>query len=202
MAVRQIAQALARGGEFQPEPGEITDPYRAAIVEGNLKPAYYDLAFANRYTYPSFFAIRGLMDAGVLDTDEGYQIMLELGWKPDLARKVADFYGTAKTAGAGPLTKSARTQAVTEIRSAYLLGQADDAQARDWLGRIGVEAGEIDGMLPIWGVMREVPQKGLTAAQIVKAFKKLPAQWPRARALDELGLLGYTGDDAATLLDE
>lgn len=202
MAVRQIAQALARGGEFKPEAGEIRDPYLASIVEGNLKPAYYDLAFANRYTYPSFFAIRGLMEAGVLSADEGYQILLEMGWKPDLARQVADHYGVTKIVSEGPRVKAAVTQAITEIRSAFLIGQADESQARGWLGSIGVEAEEIDGILPVWKVMLEVPQKGLTAAQIVKAYRSLPAQWPRSRALDELGLLGYTGDDAATLLDE
>jgi hypothetical protein len=101
-----------------------------------------------------------------------------------------------------PRVKAAQTTAITEIRNAYLIGQADEAQARDWLGRIGVEPDEIDGMIPIWNVMREVPQKGLTAAQIKKAAKSLPAQWPRARALDELQLLGLTADDAATLLDE
>ena len=60
MNVRQITQALARGGTFNPEPGELTDPYDAAIVEGNLKPAYYDLAKANRYTLPSPFTMRSL----------------------------------------------------------------------------------------------------------------------------------------------
>ena len=98
--------------------------------------------------------------------------------------------------------KSAQTSAVTEIKNAYLIGQADAPQARDWLGRLGLTAVTQDGLLATWDIMREIPQKGLTAAQIVKAFKNLPAQWPRARALDELQLLGLTADDAATLLDE
>jgi hypothetical protein len=97
---------------------------------------------------------------------------------------------------------TATTRSRTEIRNAYLIGQADETQARGWLDAIGVSTDEQDGIVPIWNVMREVPQKGLTAAQIVKAFKKLPGQWPRSRALDELQLLGLTADDAATLLDE
>ena len=101
-----------------------------------------------------------------------------------------------------PLVKSARTAAITEIRNAYLIGQADAGQAEGWLGRLGVAADVQAEMVAVWDVMREIPQKGLTAAQIKKAAKNLPAQWPRARALDELQLLGLTADDAATLLDE
>jgi len=208
--VHQIVTGEARGGTYKPPPATLAEQsagipaaFLASLQRGNLRPEYYDLAFANRYTYPSFFAIRGLLTGEVLSADEGYQILLEMGWKPTLARKVADFYGVATTAvTTGPLTKSARTQAVTEIRSAFLIGQADEPQARSWLTAIGVVASEQDGILPIWNVMREVPQKGLTAAQIAKAYHNLPAAWPRQRALDELQLLGLTADDAATILDE
>jgi hypothetical protein len=53
MNIRQITQALARGAKFHPEPGELTDPYDASVVEGNVKPGYYELAKSLRYTYPS-----------------------------------------------------------------------------------------------------------------------------------------------------
>jgi hypothetical protein len=203
--VHQIRTGLERGGQYPGSYTNVPSPYRQTIQRSNIREEYAELAYANRFTYPSFFAIRGLMQGGVLNADEGYQILLEMGWKPDLARKVADFYASAATGTAaklGPRVKSAQTSAITEIRSAYLIGQADGTQARDWLGRIGVEADEIDGMIPVWDVMREIPQKGLTAAQIKKAYKSLPDQWPRARALDELQLLGMTADKAASLLDE
>jgi hypothetical protein len=205
IAVHQIRTGLERGGVYPGSYANVPQPYKAAIQRSNIREEYAELAYANRFTYPSFFAIRGLMQGGVLNADEGYQILLEMGWKPDLARKVADFYAPAAgptPATAGPRVKSAQTSAITEIRSAYLIGQADEGQARDWLNRIGVEPTEIDGVIPIWNVMREIPQKGLTASQIKKAYKSLPAQWPRARALDELQLLGLTVDDAATILDE
>lgn len=205
VAVHQIRTGLMRGGVYPGSYANVPQPYKAAIQRSNIREEYAELAYANRFTYPSFFAIRGLMQGGVLDADEGYQILLEMGWKPDLARKVADFYAPAATAPeivVGPRVKSAQTVAINEIRNAYLIGQTDEATARSWLGRIGIEADEIDGMLPIWGVMREVPQRGLTAAQIKKASRNLPATWPRDRALSELELLGYTLDDAATILDE
>jgi hypothetical protein len=46
MNIRQITQALSRGAKFNPEPGELRDPYEASVVEGNIKPAYYELAKA------------------------------------------------------------------------------------------------------------------------------------------------------------
>lgn len=208
----QIVTGEARGGKYKPPPATLAQQeagippaFLASLQRGNLRPEYYDLAYANRYTYPSFFAIRGLLQGGVFATAAaGYEILLEMGWKPNLARLVSDFYwqpaDTATTVG--PRTKAAQTVAITEIRSAFLIGQADEGQARGWLAQIDVDADEIDGMIAIWRVMLEVPQKGLTATQIVKAFHNLPDAWPRARALDELQLLGMTADDAATLLDE
>jgi hypothetical protein len=210
--VHQIVTGEARGGTYKPPPATLAQQeagippaFLASLQRGNLRPEYYDIAYHNRYTYPSFFAIRGLLQGGVFaSADDGYQILLEMGWKPSLARLVADFYwqGTATTTGVGPLTKSARTQAITEIRSAFLIGQADETQARTWLAGIGVEQAEIDGIIPIWTVMLDVPQRGLTPTQIKKAYENIPSQWPRQRALDELQLLGFTADDAATILDE
>jgi hypothetical protein len=205
IAVHQITTGLERGGRYPGTYANVPQPYKAAIQRSNIREEYSELAYANRYTYPSFFAIRGLLQGGVLNADEGYQILLEMGWKPDLARKVADFYGKPPAAPAvldAALLKSARTQALTEIRNAYLIGQADQAQAQGWLDRLAIDRNDQPLLLNIWDVMREVPQKGLSPSQIKKAYSNLPALWPRARAIDELELLGYTADDAATILDE
>src|SRR5207249_54092 len=150
------------------------------------------------------FVLRLLTTRGDLTQTQAHDLLYQNGWPDALATTVSQAWaGTAGGAiAAGPRVKAAQTSAITEIRSAYLIGQADGTQARDWLGRIGVEATEIDGMIPIWDVMREIPQKGLTAAQIRKAYRSLPGQWPRDRALSELELLGLTADDAATILDE
>jgi hypothetical protein len=209
--VHQIVTGEARGGTYKPPPDTLAQQsagippaFLASLQRGNLRPEYYDIAFHNRYTYPSFFAIRGLMQGGVLNEAEGKQILLEMGWKPDLAAKVAKFYAVATgatTAPPGPRTKAAQTSAITEIRSAYLRKQADATQAQGWLAQIGVEQTEIDGMLPIWDVMAQVPQRGLTAAQIKKAFMDEPLKYPLTWAVAELLNLGYDNDDAAAILE-
>jgi hypothetical protein len=89
MVVRQITQALARGAKFHPEPGEITDPYDASVVEGTVKPAYYELAKALRYTYPSPFVLRSLVQSGDITAARGEQVLLFEGWEPGFAKQVA-----------------------------------------------------------------------------------------------------------------
>jgi hypothetical protein len=204
ISVRQVFIGLRRGGVYNGPTGDIPQPILKALQESNVRPEWYDLADAQKESYPSAFVIRQLATSGALDPTQTHRILMEIGWPEWLIDAVVEAWtgATDGTTAAGPRTKSAQTVAITEIRNAFLIGQADEAQARDWLGRIAIEPEEIDGMLPIWDVMREVPQRGLTPDQIKKAYRKLPSQWPRERALDELQLLGFTADDAATILDE
>jgi hypothetical protein len=193
-----------RGGVYNGPVGGINAAILKQLQESNIRPEWYNLADAQKESYPSAFVIRGLATSGAIDAAQTRRVLMEIGWPEWLIDAVVTFWTGATATGttAGPRVKTAQTAAITEIRNAYLIGQADEAQARGWLGAIAIEPDEIDGMIPIWNVMREVPQKGLSAAQIKKAYKNLPALWPRARAIDELDQLGYTADDAATILDE
>jgi hypothetical protein len=204
ISTRQVFIGLRRGGVYNGPTGDIPQPILKQLQESNIRPEWYDLADAQKESYPSAFVIRQLATSGALDATQTHRVLMEIGWPTWLIDAVVEAWkGTATGATeAGPLTKSARTAAITEIRSAFLIGQADETQARTWLAAIGVEQAEIDGILPIWTVMLDVPQRTLTPTQIKKAYKSLPASWPRARALDELQLLGFTADDAATILDE
>jgi hypothetical protein len=208
--VHQIVTGEARGGQYkaagftlaQQEAG-IPPAFRAALQRGNLRPEYYSLAYANRYTYPSFFAIRALLQGGVFTADQGYQILLEMGWKPTLARLVADHYGTGTGAVAvDPLVKSAHTRALTLLRNAYVARRVDDAFAIDRLNALGIAATVQTPLLDAWRIMQTIPGAGLTRAQVKKAFKSLPAEWPRDRALTELEDLGMEPAEAQTYLDE
>ena len=202
IAVRGITTGLARGGTYPGTYANVPQPYKAAIQRSNVKEEYSELAYANRYTYPSFFAIRALMQAGVFNADQGYEILLEMGWKPDLARKVADFYGQATTAEVAPEVKSAHTRALTLLRNAYVARRVDDAFATDRLTALGIDATVQGPLMDAWRIMQTIPGAGLTRAQVKKAFKSLPAEWPRDRALTELEDLGMEPEEAQTYLDE
>jgi hypothetical protein len=201
----QMATAVARGVDGPDGVPMDRAQFLKGIRESDIRPEWGPMLWAIRFAYPPLFQINRLVQGGAIDAATAVEWAKKDRYAPEVIAALDKYWSGGAAPGAatlGPRVKAAQTTAITEIRNAYLIGQADEAQARDWLNRIGVEADEIDGMIPVWNVMREVPQKGLTAAQIKKAAKSLPAQWPRARALDELQLLGLTADDAATLLDE
>jgi hypothetical protein len=208
---RQVWLAWARG-KTGPRgvPADFTD-HEQAIRRSNIRPEYAEMLWEIRYNYPPLFQLGRLVGVGAISPDTAAEWAKFQLYGPDVVDALKLYWqsiypgavgGTTGAPKAGPLVRSARTQAITEIRSAFLIGQADETQARGWLAEIGIDPDEIDGLIPIWRVMLAVPQRGLTPTQIKKAYKNLPAQWPRDRALSELDLLGYTADDAATILDE
>jgi len=201
---RQVFIGMRRGGVYDGPITDLTAPFLKSLQESDIRPEWYNLAWAQRHSLPSAFVLRRLAQDGDVSPDQTRTLLEWMGWPEFLIGAVVTSWtgGAAGAVTAGPRVKTAQTSAVTEIRSAFLIGQADETQARGWLAGIGVEQTEIDGMIPIWNVMREVPQRGLTVKQIQLAYQNLPAQWPRARALQTLQLLGLTADDAATILDE
>jgi hypothetical protein len=208
MNIRQITQALSRGGVFKPEPGELTDPYMASIVEGNVKPAYYDLALALKYSPPSAFAIRQLATSGVWDEPKTAKRLKDLGWIPDDADEVAKAWTEPTAAKADTHVGKAQTQLWTAVHSAYMAGDATDAVVTAKLPQAGVAAASVPKVLAIWKHEREVVRQRLTAAQVKKAYLapvRNPATglpWTRDDALAELLSRGYSAQDANTFLDE
>lgn len=198
MNIRQITQAIARGGTFHPEPGELTDPYMASIVEGNLKPAYYNFAEHLKYTYPSAFVIRQLAEAGTIGGQADVkQILLEIGWPPDLAEKAATAWTTGGASGDKHVSK-AQTQLWTAVHKAYVNDRADNATATDLLQTAGVGSTAIPQVLAIWDAERSLVRAGLTAAQIKKAYHE--AVMTVDEAVARLVELGWSTADAQTYL--
>jgi SOS response regulatory protein OraA/RecX len=160
MAVRMITQALARGGDFKPEPGEIKDPYDASIVEGNLKPAYYDLAKAMRYSYSVPFWWRTLVSSGAIQAAEAEQLLLNLGNPPDLAHRITVHFAGATTTTAGKQETAATLRAEYE---GYLL---TEQELRTALAGLGYAGGEIDREVHLGdaGRVKSYRDKALEAA--------------------------------------
>lgn len=151
MNVHAITTALARGGVFKPEPGELRDPYDASIVEGNLKPAYYDLAKANRYTMPSPFVIRQLANSGVWDEAKTALRLRWLGWIPEDADEVAGAWASATTvAKEDPFVKRAETQLWTATHKAFKDGEIDAARAETTLETLIPAAAARARVLELW----------------------------------------------------
>lgn len=191
MALRQITQALARGGKFEPEPGEIRDPYRAAIVEGNLKPAYYDLALANRYTLPGAFVIRGMAAAGELTGKETEQLLLESGWKPDLAAKAAK-----RWAAAGPVDGKRLT--VTEALDSFAGGTLSEGELRDLLAAFDYSDEALELMVHLADARRIKRYREKVTDAIAGAYTAFKID--AATATSELAEIGIAGKPAGDLV--
>jgi hypothetical protein len=157
MSVKLITQALARGGQFNPEPGEITDPFMASIVEGNLKPGYYDLAHALRYTLPSTFVMRQLAESGVWDEAKTAERLKWAGWLPADADEVAVAWTKSTTTAESPYVAKAQTQLWTAIHKAYAKDDAiDEATADTYLTNLIDNAGDRAVVIELWTTERNL----------------------------------------------
>lgn len=207
MAVSNITKALARGGKFQPEPGELKDPYEASIVEGNLKPGYYDLAHALRYSYPSAFLMRSLAQAGEITEAEFAQYGKEQGWPPALADQIAKAVAKPAAAAADSHVTSEQNRLRTRTHTSYIAGEITKTVARNALGTAGVASNSITTILGIWDAEKALFRKQLTPAQIKKAYAKKARNaatgqpWTRDEALAALIELGYAPLTANDFLD-
>lgn len=154
--VKQVTTGEARGGVYGGDPGNIPEAFLRSLQRGNLRPEYYPLAYANRYTLPSAFVIRSLLKDGAITADQGNTLLLESGWEPKWARLVADHYATATAAPADPHAKSATTGLLTTIRHRYTSGDITEAQAADALAKTGLPAATRTGLLSTWTQERDV----------------------------------------------
>lgn len=149
-----ITTALARGGKFQPEAGGLQDPYKASVHQADLGPEWYDLAIANRYTYPSAFVLRSLAQDGELgDVKAVEQVLLEIGWKPELASSVAAKWVPKGTAP-DPWVKKAETQLWTATHKAYKGGTIDATAAEANFALIGIDPAAQPQVLALWDAER------------------------------------------------
>jgi hypothetical protein len=158
LTVKQITTGLARGGTFEPLPGEITDPFEASVHEANIRPSFYSLAIANRYTLPSDFVIRALLKDGVITAAHGEQLLLQSGRPPDLAKIIADHYATATatTPATDKHVNSAQTALLTTIRRRYVDGAITEPQAAAALAKTGLADTTQTGLLATWTQERDV----------------------------------------------
>src|SRR5256885_3125813 len=107
-----------------------TDPYKASIIEGPVKPAYYELAESLKYTLPSVFTMRALAQTGVWSEAKTATRLKWAGWLPEDADEAAKAW-TATTVAAteNPYIGKAQTQLWNAIHKDYVKGAVSQADA-------------------------------------------------------------------------
>ncbi len=196
---RQVHIGYARGGKLPGARNE-REAFEKAVAQSNIRTEYTDLLWASRYTYPSAFVIRALVQDGTFNRDQGEQILIESGWPPQYAKLAADSWAGASAAG--PSTKwadRARSSLFTALHADYVDGGADEVETRAGLGRVGATGAEQSAIIGLWEWERQNVRRDLTQAQILKLYKR--SVWTREQALAALDDLGMTPGDAADLLE-
>src|SRR5579859_901938 len=206
--VHAITTGEARGGVYNGPFDAIPEAYLHSLQRGNLRPEYYNLAYANRYSYPSAFVIRALATSGEIDGPTTLQTLKDIGWPPDLAEKVVVAWTGGTTAGADKHVTKAETQLWTTVHRSYIAEEITDTDATAALPAAGVAADAIPAVLATWQVERALIRRQLSAAQVKKAYREqvtnpaTGAPWTLQDAITALLARGYDQADAQTFLAE
>jgi hypothetical protein len=197
--VRQAHIGFVRGGRLPGAGNNEEQTLRRAVEESNIRTEWFDILYAQRYTYPSAFVLRALAGDGTFNRAQTETILLESGWKPEYAQLAAQRWTTTSTGTTQKWADRARTRLFTATHDDYLDGNASEPDARTLMDGIGVSAGEQDAIIALWNLERQRTRKDLTQSQILKLYKR--SIWTRDQALAALLDLGMRDTDAGALLD-
>lgn len=204
--VHQITTGLARGGVYKGSPNDIPDSYLSSLQRGNLRPEYYNLAYANRYTMPSAFVIRGLTQAGTWTEARAEEALLYSGWIPAWAKDTAQAWAKPTGAAADPHVTKAHNSLWTTMVQSYTAGESDAAALVPGFDKLDVPAAARTEILSTLDIRRAIIRKQLTPAQVKKAWQKAAPNeatgqpWTEDDALAALLLRGMSHADATTFL--
>lgn len=205
--VHQIHIGYARGAKL-PGAADEHDAILTSVKQSDIRPEYADLLYAQRYTYPSAFVLRGLVESGAITAAEGEQALLFSGWEPTFAHKVALSWAGVGTGTAADTHESkAQTQLWTTTHASYKANEISAATATTALQKAGVDAAAIPNVLSIWNAEKALIRARLTAGDVRKAYRKQdenPATgqaWTRPDAIAQLLELGYSNEDAEAYLN-
>lgn len=200
LAAHAITTALARGGTFGGEYRDVPEPYLTALRQSNVRPEWGNLAYANRYTIPSYFILRAILQDGGMTEAQFADYGKQLGWPPHLAEQAAKAIAGAAGPAADKHVAKAQTQLWTALHKSYVDDATTDAQAREDLAAAGVATAAIPQVLALWQRERAVTRRTLSPTEIRKAIGQpgRDAAW----ATERLRELGYSAEDAATFLGE
>jgi hypothetical protein len=204
---RQVFIGLRRGGSYNGPTTGIDQAFIDAIRQSNIRPEWTNLLWAQRFTYPSAFVLRALAQGGDLTQAETEKILLYEGWEPGLAATVSTKWAGGTTATSDPLARSARVSLLSALHKAYVLGDEDEAAARNILTAEAVDATTQDTLIQTWNRERSITRRELTPSQLKKAMAEgitnpaTGAPFTKDEVVAELVLRGYSSADANVFLE-
>lgn len=199
---------VRRGGSYDGPTAGIPDYFQKAVRQSNIRDEWLNLLWAQRFTYPSAFVLRALTQNGDLTQAEAHDVLLKIGWEPDLAATVSARWAGGTGTARDPHVVKAENQLWTTLHTSYKNGESDAVDAEAGLDLLNVPQGNHARILALWNRELELVRKQLTPTQLKKAWKgsvvnpATGAAWTRDEALARLEAMGYSPADAETFLDE
>jgi hypothetical protein len=187
---RQVFIGERRGGHYEGATDAIDPAFLKALQESNIRPEWYSLAWAQRYSYPSAFVLRQLVTSGELTGAEAEQILLYVGWEPTLAKKVAGRW-------AGSTTGAGKQETLAELEDEYAGGFVTEAELRTSLELLGYTGHQQDLLVHLNEARRLKRWREKVVDAIAAAY--LGFNIDDATASSELAEVNVTGE-ASTLL--
>jgi len=155
----QIHIGYARGATVDGAADE-EDAIRQSVQRSDVQTRYSDVIAAGRYTYPPFFAVRTLAQAGVLDEKQTEQILLFEGWEPTLAHQVAVFFAKPAdaTATVDPRVKTEQARFMTAAhKAAVKTGVSPDA-LEPYVAKVVTDADVRSAIFALWADEKAVDE--------------------------------------------
>jgi hypothetical protein len=177
----QVFIGLRRGGKLGPDETGIDPAFLTALRQSDIRPEWYPLAWAQRYTYPAAFVLRTLTQAGDISQAEAEQILLFEGWEPKLAATVSAKWSHGASAAAKEAT-------VTDLLKLYDGGKATEAETLAAIEGLGYPAAEAQSKIDTLDAGRVVSAKSAAIGDLHTVYKK--GALPDANAVTALEGLG------------
>lgn len=207
LSFHQVFIGTRRGGKYDGGSAAIDPAFLKSLEESNIRPEWYDLAWAQRFVYPSAFVLRNLTQTGEISEQDAEQVLLFEGWEPTFAAKVAAAWAAPKASATATWDSKAATQLWGATHKSFVAEESDETTARAKLAELGVSAADQNTVIKTWTSERDLIRKQLSPAQIKKSYAEgalNPAtgqKWTQADALAALLARGYDQADATTLLE-
>lgn len=196
--VRQAHIGFARGGRLPGAGNNEKQTIRRSVEESNIRSEWFDILYAQRFTYPSAFVVRALASDGTFPQALTETILIESGWKPEWARLASEKWAEADGGSGTKWSDRARSRLFTTAHNEYMDGSLGEAEARTLLGRVGAAAAEQRVIIGLWNAERGIIETELTAAQVRQAYARGRLTIDEANA--RLTALGYSPANAAIFL--
>lgn len=163
ISAHQIFIGILRGGVYDGPTDHIDPHWLKGAQESNIRPEWYNILWAGRYSFPPLFQLNNLVKAGAVPPDTAAQWATWEGQAPEVVTVLTAYWqsvfptGKAAAAKPDPAISAARAAAVTAIRKAYVGGGISALTAAQDLADLGVSEAAQAKVITDWDVEAAIP---------------------------------------------